>query len=183
MMSLIYPCHSSCNEKLNVNLYDYRKEYLKVSLENPNGFNYQPGDHVAIFPINSERDVDIMCERLVDTDEATTANTPVTLVNQSNDWAVDIDMPTCSMRTALTYYLDISGPPHQNLLQRLVERGCVKDMSEEKDLTELATVSYHRKYCGNVSEGSLHSWPCCLFFRTNPCTTITLPQNGRHWSP
>lgn len=120
--------------------HDFRKEYIKISFENPDGFDFLPGDHVAIFPTNAESDVDFICQRLGDINEEFTANTPVSISDENGNWIAAYDMPACSVKTALTYYLDISGPPHQNLLQKLIDRGCVKDRKEAEKLMEFVAV-------------------------------------------
>ena len=57
------------------------------------------------------------------------------------EWNAGQRLPACSVRTALTHYLDISCPPSQTFLQVLIDSNCVHNNREREEISQLASVS------------------------------------------
>ncbi|XP_055861578.1 nitric oxide synthase-like isoform X2 [Biomphalaria glabrata] len=83
---------------------------------------YSPGDHIGIFPANSSESVDAILERVAACPnpdkniELHVMNETVDLKGLSKTWKLYEKMPLCSLRTALTYLLDITTMPSQDFL-------------------------------------------------------------------
>ncbi|KAL5016525.1 hypothetical protein ScPMuIL_006114 [Solemya velum] len=85
--------------------------------------SYLPGDHVAIFPANSAPHVDAILrklqnapdpDQLIRVEVLQEKNAPLGAVK---GWTTFKKIPLCTLRTALTRFLDITTPPSQTMLK------------------------------------------------------------------
>lgn len=121
---------------------------------------FEPGDHVAIYPINKLESVQKVLDRMSCNSSATgtsklssfdfdqvysilvkrenmdlTPAAPVTAQGE-DQWIAHDRLPVTSVREALTRYLDITSPPNQELLLILSHQ--TTDPDEKKRLQQLA---------------------------------------------
>jgi sulfite reductase alpha subunit-like flavoprotein len=104
-----------------------------------NKFDYEPGDHFGIFPSNPKEIVNALLAHL----SRTTRHDPNSSILQvqnliSGKWISDSRLPPCSLRVALTNYLDITTPPNQRFLQYLIDT--TKDTWDSFRLKKLSSV-------------------------------------------
>lgn len=89
--------------------------------------NYLTGDHLGLFPANSEREVDRLLRAL-------RIDNPDTLFSFEaidKSAAKQSPFPTpCSYRTALTYYLDITAAPRTHIIKALADNATTDDDRE-----------------------------------------------------
>uniref|UniRef100_A0A670KIF4 Nitric oxide synthase n=1 Tax=Podarcis muralis TaxID=64176 RepID=A0A670KIF4_PODMU len=107
---------------------------------------YQPGDHVGIFPANNAELVDAILQRVEDPPPANEAVTVETLEAGESPkrlWVPSPRLPPCTLRQALTFFLDLTTPPSAQLLQILstlaedpAEREKLKRLGEDSLLYE-----------------------------------------------
>ncbi|XP_048121138.1 nitric oxide synthase 2b, inducible [Alosa alosa] len=116
---------------------------ILVELEKDSGaepLRYAPGDHVGVFPGNPAELVAGVLKHLSD---ATPINQSVRLESLYTSgsgitcWETDGRIPACPLPQALTYLLDISSPPSQNLLHKLSQIATQED--QKRHLLMLAT--------------------------------------------
>ena len=123
------------------------RQTLNVGL-NTQGYagelEYKPGDHIGLFAANRKE--------LVDDVLAKVSNAPphdqlvkveilkekTTVFGVSKQWLVDERFPTCSIRTALTNFLDITSPISQNMLVYFATQ--TSNESERFQIEKLAKV-------------------------------------------
>ncbi|XP_028607253.2 nitric oxide synthase 3 isoform X2 [Podarcis muralis] len=108
--------------------------------------SYQPGDHVGIFPANNAELVDAILQRVEDPPPANEAVTVETLEAGESPkrlWVPSPRLPPCTLRQALTFFLDLTTPPSAQLLQILstlaedpAEREKLKRLGEDSLLYE-----------------------------------------------
>ncbi|XP_019401132.1 PREDICTED: nitric oxide synthase, inducible [Crocodylus porosus] len=91
---------------------------VKLSCETNQEMQYLPGDHIGIFPGNQPELVQGITELLKD---APPADQTIRLetYNDGGYWTSDKKIPPCTLSEALTYFLDITTPPSQQLLKKL----------------------------------------------------------------
>lgn len=96
---------------------------------------YDTGDHLAVYPVNSEELVNKLGELLnVDLD------TVIILTNTDEESSKKHPFPCpCSYRTALTHYLDITCNPRTHILKELIEY--TKDPEEQEKLRSMASTT------------------------------------------
>ncbi|VDI59533.1 nitric-oxide synthase, brain [Mytilus galloprovincialis] len=123
----------SCSLSNRIQLQDPKSErqtYLaNIDLEgNSADMNYSPGDHVAIFPLNSSELVDGIITRLhnapppdqlVKLEVIQELTTPM---GTQKSWKQFEKIPTATMKTMFSRFLDITTPPSQELLKQLVSQ-------------------------------------------------------------
>ncbi|KAL4224321.1 Nitric oxide synthase [Mactra antiquata] len=108
---------------------------------------YHPGDHVAIYPQNSQKLVDAILMRLHNApppDQVVKLeflNERQSPLGTMKSWDNYSKLPTCSLRTAFSHFLDISTPPSQNLL-KIFATQATKECDKES-LEILANDSRH----------------------------------------
>uniref|UniRef100_A0A453YZV7 Nitric oxide synthase n=2 Tax=Anopheles gambiae TaxID=7165 RepID=A0A453YZV7_ANOGA len=109
------------------------------------GIDYEPGDHVGIFPANRKEIVDGIIERLTgvnDPDEELQLQVLKEKQTQNGvykSWEPHERLPVCSLRTLLTRFMDITTPPTRQLLTYLAS--CCSDKADEERLLMLANES------------------------------------------
>ncbi|KAG8536519.1 hypothetical protein GDO81_026194 [Engystomops pustulosus] len=99
---------------------------IKLNTEDQHELRYSPGDHLGIFPCNREELVQALLERVEDPPPANDTVQVETMDKDSSrrlgagrkaTWVSDTRIPPCTLRQALTNYLDITTPPTPQLLQ------------------------------------------------------------------
>ncbi|KAE8594972.1 hypothetical protein XENTR_v10015399 [Xenopus tropicalis] len=118
---------------------------VKLSIEEQPELSYCPGDHLGIFPCNREELVVALLERVEDpppsndTIQVETLNTDQNNrfgTSQKMKWLSDTRIPPCTLKQALTNYLDITTPPTPQLLQ-LLSVLC-EDLEEKRRMETLS---------------------------------------------
>jgi nitric-oxide synthase len=113
-------------------------------LEFENDLPYKPGDHLGVYAINRPELVDKIMNRVKGVDDP---DTPVELqllkeTHTNNGvlktWTPHERLPTCSLKTLLSRFLDITTPPTPNLLQHFAS--IATDQEDQRKLELLATV-------------------------------------------
>ena len=88
-------------------------------------FDFEPGDCLGIFPSNPIEDVDLILSLLPDMSEYTLSDDNYVLVDPPVETG-NSRLPVCSLREALTHYLDICECPSQELLRTLSSFACMR---------------------------------------------------------
>ncbi|KAL0272500.1 UNVERIFIED_CONTAM: hypothetical protein PYX00_005440 [Menopon gallinae] len=159
--SLQYALANYYNRKVSVcllvrkkNLHDDFKNgsTLGIALSSPE-LQYEPGDHVGVFPCNRPEIVEGVLQHLgtAEPDKAIELqilkemSTPNAVTEV---WEAHERLPRCSLRTMFTRFLDITTPPSPNLLQYFASTA--EDASDKDRLLALATDSgYYDDWCYN----------------------------------
>uniref|UniRef100_A0A8B9T7F6 Nitric oxide synthase n=1 Tax=Anas platyrhynchos TaxID=8839 RepID=A0A8B9T7F6_ANAPL len=91
---------------------------VKLSCETNQEVRYLPGEHIGIFPGNQPELVHGLISRVKD---APPADQTVRLetCTEGGYWTSDKKIPACTLSQALTYLLDITTPPSQQLLKKI----------------------------------------------------------------
>lgn len=101
--------------------------------------NYEPGDHIGIFPQNHHKVVSTLIDRLnpsVDPDEPIYVESR-RMSTSGESWVEERRMPVpISLRDALTYFLDITNPPSAQFLKLLAKQAT--RLTDQEELNELA---------------------------------------------
>uniref|UniRef100_A0A2K6BPD6 Nitric oxide synthase, inducible n=1 Tax=Macaca nemestrina TaxID=9545 RepID=A0A2K6BPD6_MACNE len=94
---------------------------VELSCEDGQGLNYLPGEHLGVCPGNQPALVQGILERVVDGPAPHQTVRLEALDESGSYWVSDKRLPPCSLSQALTYFLDITTPPTQLLLQKLAQ--------------------------------------------------------------
>uniref|UniRef100_A0A8C2U8G3 Nitric oxide synthase n=1 Tax=Coturnix japonica TaxID=93934 RepID=A0A8C2U8G3_COTJA len=91
---------------------------VKLSCETNQEVRYLPGEHIGIFPGNQPELVHGLIARVKD---APPADQIIRLetCTEGGYWTSEKKIPACTLSQALTYLLDITTPPSQQLLKKL----------------------------------------------------------------
>ncbi|XP_052545039.1 nitric oxide synthase, inducible [Tympanuchus pallidicinctus] len=91
---------------------------VKLSCESNQEVHYLPGEHIGIFPGNQPELVHSLIARVKD---APPADQIIRLetCTEGGYWASQKKIPACTLSQALTYFLDITTSPSQQLLKKL----------------------------------------------------------------
>uniref|UniRef100_A0A2K6GD75 Nitric oxide synthase n=1 Tax=Propithecus coquereli TaxID=379532 RepID=A0A2K6GD75_PROCO len=114
---------------------------VELSCEDSGGLNYLPGEHLGVFPGNQPALVQGILQRVVDGPAPHQTVRLETLNESGSYWVSDKRLPSCSLRQALTYFLDITTPPTQLLLQKLAQLA-----TEEAERQRLETLCQPSEY-------------------------------------
>ncbi|XP_065208793.1 nitric oxide synthase, salivary gland isoform X2 [Planococcus citri] len=125
---------------------------LELAIE---GATYAPGDHVGVFPCNRTELVDGIIAHLEEPEPDKTVELQLLKEKQTSTgveyiWMAHEKLPSCSLRSMLTRYLDITTPPSPNLLRFFAT--LATDQEDKDKLTALSSdnVAYedwrHSKY-------------------------------------
>ncbi|KAF7700372.1 hypothetical protein HF521_003330 [Silurus meridionalis] len=133
-------------KRKNLQSAESSRSTLLVELEVDSGkeevLKYAAGDHVGIFPGNSQELVMGILKHLPN---APTTNKSVRLEYLSEsgpggeEWQTDSRIPACSLTQALTFLLDITTPPSQSFLRKLSQ--LTKKENDHQRLLALASDS------------------------------------------
>nr|CAD7449576.1 unnamed protein product [Timema bartmani] len=142
--------------KTNLHSSDTRVAYLPVfvpsrstlllELDAGQEIQYQPGDHVGVFPCNRKDIVDGVLSRLtIRVDLDVPVQVQVLKANNTSNgvvktWEPHDTVPSCSLRTLLTWFLDITTPLAPIQLENLAS--VATDPEEQRRLLQLATVGW-----------------------------------------
>lgn len=138
----ILPCKVVSRVRLQPMNSDRQTLLVRLSPSNQiarNMFSYEPGDHLGIFPSNPPEIVDALLGHLrrAGYDDPNSAILQVeNLVD--GKWTADSRLPPCSLRVALTNYLDITTPPTQRFIEYLIDMA--NDRWDSFRLKKLSTV-------------------------------------------
>ncbi|KAK7071226.1 Nitric oxide synthase, brain, partial [Halocaridina rubra] len=118
----------SCEIVANNKLYQqndkwYREIIIKTNQDSSCSLDYEPGDHIGVFPANNPELVNGILPRLKN---IANSDTPIQIMVQTqtgnqSDWKPHPRLPVASIRTLLSRYLDITSPPSQALLQLMAD--------------------------------------------------------------
>ncbi|XP_062448133.1 nitric oxide synthase, inducible [Rhea pennata] len=113
---------------------------VKLSCETNQEVHYLPGEHIGIFPGNQP---ELVCGLIAHVKDAPPADQTIRLETCTDGgyWASDKRLPACTLPQALTYLLDITTPPSQQLLRKLSQL-----VTEEGDKERLEVL------CSNTEE-------------------------------
>ncbi|XP_069815380.1 nitric oxide synthase 3 isoform X2 [Dendropsophus ebraccatus] len=115
---------------------------IKLNTDGQTELTYSPGDHLGVFPCNREELVQALLERVEDPPPANDTVQVEIMDKDSSQrlgtgrkatWVADTRIPPCTLRQALTNYLDITTPPTPQLLQLL---SVIAEDPEEKHRLE-----------------------------------------------
>lgn len=96
--------------------YSQRQTLLiRLKASDASVLNYQPGDHIAIFPTNPENVVNDILEKIL-TAGFKASEIIKTERLQDSGWVNYDRLPHGSLRNYLSQYLDVTSPPTSNLL-------------------------------------------------------------------
>lgn len=96
------------------------RDYLHIELEVSSGaLNYQTGDHIAIWPINNDREIDTMCRSFGWDKPVRQASIDVSPNEEDDEVSLPVPTPT-TRETLLKYYLDIAGPVSRETIEVLL---------------------------------------------------------------
>ncbi|XP_042129140.1 nitric oxide synthase 3 isoform X2 [Peromyscus maniculatus bairdii] len=105
------------------------------------GLQYQPGDHIGVCPPNRPGLVEALLSRVEDPPPSTEPVAVEQLEKGSPGgpppgWVRDPRLPPCTLRQALTFFLDITSPPSPRLLRLLST--LAEESSEQQELEALS---------------------------------------------
>nr|QIA61846.1 nitric-oxide synthase [Halichondria panicea] len=135
----VYPAVLKSRVKLQPSHSDRSTIMAVLGMSGSRRLNYEPGDHVAIFPQNNHKVVTTLIDRL---NPSISPDQPIFIesrrVSTSGDsWVEDRRMPVpVTLREALTYYLDITNPPSAQFLKLLAKQAT--RLADQENLNELA---------------------------------------------
>ncbi|XP_033126796.1 nitric oxide synthase, brain-like [Anneissia japonica] len=116
---------------------------VKMSTKGSNEMDYEPGDHVTIFPANEESLVNRIIARTdlqgISADAVIRLEkqeTKTTLFGKVQSWKVCDRLPECSLRMALSRYLDITSTPTPDFIALLAT--FTDNKEDKKNLSTLA---------------------------------------------
>ncbi|CAG5122629.1 unnamed protein product, partial [Candidula unifasciata] len=139
----VLPCVLTERTNLQADDSDRQTILVKMNTQGADELVYVPGDHVGVYPANSPDIVDGILARLHNSPPADQIirteflHEVTTPLGTSKTWTLFEKMPVCSMRMAFTYFLDVTTPPSQALLQLLATQA-TRDMDKTR-LELLAT--------------------------------------------
>ena len=119
---------------------DHNPKTIKVVLSRDTPVDYQPGDHLAVYPQNDPKIVSGIIQRLSGSAHDPTQKLVVKVTTDGGQsWTVHekLNRPV-SLREALVRYLDVGSPPTQHLLQLLSESEGLTEADRGR-LLQLAT--------------------------------------------
>ncbi|KAM3822758.1 LOW QUALITY PROTEIN: nitric oxide synthase 3 [Vipera latastei] len=136
----VFPCYVISVKNLQSS--DSGRSTLLVRLQTRDQaeLQYQPGDHVSIFPANRASLVEALMGLVQDPPPAEEPVAVETLEAGTEGvkrmWVPSSRLPPCTLRQALTYFLDITTAPSPQLLQLLA--GLAEDRTEREKLQRLS---------------------------------------------
>ena len=128
-------------ESINLQSSNSERKTYSVALshdEMVDKVSFQPGDHVGVFPKNEKSEVNKILGRTVFMNDAAKSADAVVKVEsrRQNEWIRETRFPPTTLRTALTYLLDIRSSPDQLFLEALVTHA-----TDEEDRNQLLRLS------------------------------------------
>ncbi|OXB79096.1 UNVERIFIED_CONTAM: hypothetical protein H355_005972 [Colinus virginianus] len=116
---------------------------VKLSCETNQEVHYLPGEHVGIFPGNQPELVRGLIAHVKDAPPADQAIRLETYT-EGGYWASEKKIPACTLSQALTYLLDITTPPSQQLLKKLSQLVTAKGDKQRLEVLCHSTEEYNK---------------------------------------
>uniref|UniRef100_A0A8C8RTC3 Nitric oxide synthase n=1 Tax=Pelusios castaneus TaxID=367368 RepID=A0A8C8RTC3_9SAUR len=117
---------------------------LKLSCETNQEVHYLPGEHVGIFPGNQPELVSGIIEGVKDAPPTLLLTEFCVLDEHASGIWCDKKIPPCTLSQALTYFLDVTTPPSQQLLKKLSQ--LTTEEGDKQRLEALCHVSEYNKW-------------------------------------
>ncbi|XP_068011019.1 nitric oxide synthase, inducible [Melanerpes formicivorus] len=116
---------------------------VKLSCETGQEVHYLPGEHIGIFPGNQPELVQGLIAHIKD---APPAEQTVRLETCTGGgyWTSDKKIPACTLPEALTYLLDITTPPSQQLLRKLSRLAAAEGDRQRLEALSQNTEEYNK---------------------------------------
>uniref|UniRef100_A0A674JQL3 Nitric oxide synthase 3 n=1 Tax=Terrapene triunguis TaxID=2587831 RepID=A0A674JQL3_9SAUR len=138
----VFPCRVLSVQNLQSKESSRATILVRLDTAGQPELQYLPGDHVGIFPANRPELVQELLERVEDPppDEEPVAveflETATSGESPKASWVPLSRLPPCTLRQALTFFLDITTPPSPQLLQLLAT--LAEDGAEREQLQRLS---------------------------------------------
>ncbi|XP_065255669.1 nitric oxide synthase 3 isoform X2 [Emys orbicularis] len=140
----VFPCRVLSMQNLQSKESSRATILVRLDTAGQPELQYLPGDHVGIFPANRPELVQELLERVEDPppDEEPVAVEFLETVTSGGraspkaSWVPLSRLPPCTLRQALTFFLDITTPPSPQLLQLLAT--LAEDGAEREQLQRLS---------------------------------------------
>ncbi|NXA50878.1 NOS2 protein, partial [Nothocercus julius] len=116
---------------------------VKLSCETNQEVHYLPGEHIGIFPGNQPELVRGLIARVKDTPPTDQTIRLETCTN-GGYWTSDKKIPACTLPQALTYLIDITTPPSQQLLKKLSQLVTAEGDKEKLEVLCHNTEEYNK---------------------------------------
>ncbi|XP_014346908.1 nitric oxide synthase 2b, inducible [Latimeria chalumnae] len=116
---------------------------VQLSCENTQNLQYLPGEHVGIFPGNSTEEVSGLVKRIKDS-PLSNQTIQLEIRSDGDHWTADKKIPACTFSQALTYFLDITTPPTQQLLKKLAQLPIDKEDKKRLDFLSQNSDEYNK---------------------------------------
>ncbi|XP_033620353.1 nitric oxide synthase, endothelial isoform X2 [Fukomys damarensis] len=143
---------------------------VRLNTGGQEGLQYQPGDHIGVCPPNRPGLVEALLSRVEDPPPPTEP-VAVEQLEKGNPggpppgWVQDPRLPPCTLRQALTFFLDITSPPSPRLLQLLST--LAEESSEQQELEALSQPRYYSvSSAPSAHPGEIHLTVAVLAYRT-----------------
>ena len=111
---------------------------IQLNMDNSENFKYQPGDHLAVFPHNSQEMLKRFKRRLKNC-PLNTSVVQLQVQGGNQNWNNYKRIPPCTFDTLLSRLIDIASPPSQATLQLMASYAT--DLKEKERLDYLAKVN------------------------------------------
>jgi len=115
---------------------------VKLKEQSEKSLDYEPGDHLGVYPKNNSKIVQEIIDLLGDVPDDKTLieieylKIKKTPMAETKKWEKLKRLPSCSLRVALSRYLDICSPPSQRLLEVFSQN--TTNTTEKNKLIELS---------------------------------------------
>ncbi|NWI87775.1 NOS2 protein, partial [Pitta sordida] len=116
---------------------------VKLTCDTNQEVHYLPGEHIGIFPGNQPELVRGILARVRDAPPADQAVRLETHIDGAY-WSSDRKIPACTLPEALTYLLDITTPPSQQLLKKLSQLVTAEGDKERLKVLCQSTEEYNK---------------------------------------
>ncbi|XP_076368932.1 nitric oxide synthase, inducible-like isoform X2 [Tachypleus tridentatus] len=130
----VQPCRMLSRVRLQPKYSERQKILVRLNTEKATNFTHEPGDHLGIFPVNPSSIVNRIMAFL-DPSERSEKNVIKVETLVDGSWQQYNRLPPCTIRTALSRYLDITTPPTPTILEALASTA--EDECDEDRLKQL----------------------------------------------
>ncbi|KAK3106113.1 hypothetical protein FSP39_013027, partial [Pinctada imbricata] len=138
----VLSCELVQRKQLQSRTSDRQTILVKLDTSGRSELRYSPGDHVAIYPANSGKIVDGIINHLKDPSAADkliqvyVSRRREGQNDSTEEWGDFKKLPLCSVKTALTRFLDITTPPSIDFLKAMaLQPGSRKDIALLENLS------------------------------------------------
>lgn len=128
--------------------------HVELDISNGKGMKYQSGDHLAVWPVNPDMEVERLCKLLGLSKQARDEAIEIRNKDQSKAKTVAVPSPT-TKETVLRYYLEICGPVSPDFLRLLASFAPTEQAKEMLMSLAKDKVQFKRKVssrCLNVGK-------------------------------